>query len=137
VHLRPVCMAGLSAGLLLGACYTTHHYGRVRETRDIAQMRSLTASLAVVAGEVRVRRAEPGVLYDLDLRYCRTHFAPKIKQEIAGEGARLDAGLRRRRRPGDDSPVRDERNEVFLALSADTPTDLSLNLGAGRDLADL
>ena len=132
-----VRVAGSAAALLFGACYATHHYGRVRETRDAGSGRSLVASLAVVAGEVLVHRAEPGVLYDLDIRYCRTHFAPKIAQEIAGEGAHLKAGLKRRQRPGDTSPARDEHNKVTLALSAETPTDLALDLGVGRHLADL
>jgi N-terminal domain of toast_rack, DUF2154 len=136
---RPGTAASLA--LILGAisagCYATHHYSQIRERRDQGLATSLAASLSIVAGEVSIHPGAVGVLYDLRLRYCRSHFAPRVTRETEGGAGVLRAGLRRRHRSGETVTPRDERNEVDLALSPDVPVDLALDLGHVRSSIQL
>ncbi|PYS97156.1 MAG: hypothetical protein DMF50_01690 [Acidobacteria bacterium] len=133
---RPAWPAAFVVVLFLCACYTTHHYSELEEGLDAGSTTAFAASLQVVACDLAVHRAAPGRLYDLDLTYCRTHFAPRVIKAMEGSTAVLRIGLRRRER-GEAAPAGDERNALDVGLAPDHPLDLSLDLGAGRHTADL
>jgi hypothetical protein len=63
---------------MLQGCYVTHTYDTVREAPEAGDIESLNVDVAVVAGEVRIGRAGGDRLYDLDLRFCESHFTPRI-----------------------------------------------------------
>jgi len=140
VPAAPFARAALLAPLLAltaGGCYVTHHYRDIEEAPDLDAAGRVSVHVRVVAGEVSLRRGAPDVLYDLHLRYCRAHFAPRVSREALPDGAAVEIDLRRRPRPGERSPTGDERNLVELGLNPSLETDLTLDLGAGRHLADL
>ena len=127
----------VAAAALAAACYATHHRSAISETLETGAATTLAVRLEVPAGEATVRPAAPGHLYDYGITYCRTHFAPRVSRRTEAGAASLDLGLKRRRRPGEPAAPGEERNLVDLALGADRPIDLSLDLGAGRHHADL
>jgi hypothetical protein len=122
--------------LSLCGCYATHHDGRIEAGREAGGAASLAARIQVVSGEVTVHRGAPGRLYDLELSYCRNHFTPRLMRDDAGPAASLHVGLKRRRRSGDPPPV-EERNLLDIGFAPDVDLDLSLELGTGRQVADL
>ncbi len=122
---------------LLPACYATHHESVLREGRETGTTTSLSARVEIVSGDVGIHRAAPGLLYDLRLAYCRTHFAPRLGRGPSGDDATLRVGLKRRRRAGETTPPVNDHNVLDLGLGADRPIDLALDLGAGRHRVDL
>ena len=124
------------AGAMLPGCYVTHSYDSVREAPAAGQIESLSVEVAVVAGEVRIGQADHDRLYALDLRYCESHFAPRISRIDSGGRTTVSVGLKRQR-GAPPPPPGDERNHVDLDLNRETPLDLVLDLGAGRHHARL
>jgi hypothetical protein len=121
----------------LPACYATHHESVLREGRETGTARSLVARVEIASGDVAIHRAAPGLLYDLRLAYCRTHFSPRLARNPSGDDATLRVGLKRRRRAGETATPLNDHNALDLGLGVDRPIDLALDLGAGRHRADL
>ena len=121
----------------VSGCYVTHDYREIEEAPDLEAALPLAVRLEVVAGEVRLRRAERGKRYRLRLKYCRRHFAPLVTRDASVTGNTLSVKLRRRPRAGERASISDERNVIDLGLSRTPVVDLALDLGAGRHRADL
>lgn len=118
------------------ACYATHEYREIRERPAASGAAVLPARVALTAGVLRIGRAERDALYDLRMRYCRSHFALRLAH--GGEGApSLEIGLSRRREDAFAIPADAERNRIDLGLSPDQAVDLRLDLGSGRQIARL
>jgi hypothetical protein len=132
----PALLAAVLVCGMLQGCYVTHTYDTVREAPEVGDIESLTVDVAVVAGEVRIGRAGGDRLYDLDLRFCESHFTPRISRADSDVSASLSVGLKRRRSVSQPPPG-NERNRLDLDLSRDAPIDLVLDLGAGRHHAQL
>jgi len=136
----PACLARAAAAAIIAcgaaACYATHEHREIREKPAVSGAASLQARVALVAGDLRLGRGERDALYDLKVRYCRSHFAPRLTH--GGDGAPfLEVGLRRRRAEAVAVPAGEERNRIDLGLNPDRPVDLRLDLGAGRHAATL
>jgi len=130
--------AAAAALVLCGgtACYATHEYREIRERPAATGSAALAARVALTAGDLRLGRGERDALYDLRLRYCRSHFAPRLAHGVPGAPS-LEVGLQRRRTDTMAVPSDDERNRIELDLNPDHEIDLRLDLGAGRHVASL
>jgi hypothetical protein len=122
----------------LPGCYVTHHYRTLDDAPEMETAGPLSVRLQMVAGEVLVRKSSSDALYDLHLRYCRSHFAPLVSREPAADGGNAVA-VRLRRRPGTgkSGPIGGGRNFLNMGLNPNLITDLILELAEGRHLADL
>jgi len=134
----PAGLARITAAAILAcgaaACYATHEHREIRERPAVSGAASLQTRVALAAGDLRLGRGERDALYDLKMRYCRSHFAPRLTH--GGDGAPfLEVGLRRRRAEVVAVPAGEERNRIELGLNPDRPVDLRLDLGAGRHAA--
>ena len=127
--------AAVSGALVAAGCYATHEYREIRERPAASGVAALPVRVALVSGDLHVGRAERDALYELKVRYCRSHFAPLLSHGT--EGAPLEIGLRRRPSDAPIVPAGDERNRIDLGLNPDRPVDLRLDLGAGRQVASL
>jgi hypothetical protein len=131
---RAAAVALLLCGVT--ACYATHEYREIRERPAATDSTALPARVALTAGDLRLGRGERDALYDLRLRYCRSHFAPRLTHGLPGAPS-LEVGLQRRRADAMAVPADDERNRLELGLNPDRTLDLRLDLGAGRHVASL
>ncbi|MFQ5877935.1 MAG: hypothetical protein ACE5JH_09655 [Acidobacteriota bacterium] len=120
------------------ACYATHEYSDGRQSRAIGLGGSLSLRLEVAAGRSAIGHGDPDRLYDLRMRYCGNHFAPRLWRGADGDRVLFRAGLKRLRRSDDGTaPPGGERNDIDLLLGPAVPIDLSLELGEGRHVAEL
>lgn len=131
---RSAAVALLVCGVT--ACYATHEYREIRERPAATGSTAIAARVALTAGDLRLGRGERDALYDLRLRYCRSHFAPRLAHGLPGAPS-LEVGLQRRRTETMSVPAGDERNRLELDLNPDRDVDLRLDLGAGRHVASL
>lgn len=89
-----------------------------------------------MAGEVRIDGEAGDQLYDLDLRYCQTHFEPRVTRSDSGNRASVMIGLKRQSSDA-QPPHGNERNRLDMGLTRDAPLDLVLDLGEGQHHAQL
>lgn len=127
----------VTAAVALQGCYVTHDYHGLEEAPEIGDTSALSVDIGAVAGDIVINAAKGDRLYELAIRYCRSHFAPRISRTSLDSVASLSIGMKRRWEPGRRPTPGDERNLLELALTPGKPIDLRLDVGAGRHNAEL
>lgn len=122
------------AAALAAAAYPAHaqSWRTVTKVRQLAGEEQLAVNVSYGAGELRLRAAEPGVLYRMRLRYDEDSFEPVAQLR----GSRLRLGVRS---TGSRIPWKggERSGELELELARGLPMDLDLELGATRSRVEL
>lgn len=132
--LRAACVALAAAVATLGSPTGVEgqSWRTVTQSRRVSNERSLDVAVTYGAGQFRVRPAESGVLYRLELRYDEDTFDP-VNEYWNG---RLRVGI-----DGGDRKIRVGKGEsagnLDLSLAVDVPMDLNLEFGAVKADLDL
>ena len=106
--------------------------------RQTDGIRAVEAKITYVAGELEVRAAETGLLYDIGLRYDAALLRPERSWKEDGDVGRLELRFESVDDEGTDWDIDDgEFGELVLGLSREVPTDLTLEVGAAESSLDL
>ncbi|MEJ2482768.1 MAG: LiaF-related protein [Gemmatimonadota bacterium] len=106
--------------------------------RQTDGIRSVEAKVTYVAGELEVRKAEPGLLYDIGLHYDAAILRPERSWKADGDVGRLELRFESVDDDGAEWNIDDgEFGELVLGLSSEVPTDLTLEVGAAESRLDL
>lgn len=99
-----------------------------KDSRTVALggARSVQATLNMKAGELKVAGGAPDLL-DGDFTYNVAEWKPEVTYEVNGGVGNLEVT-----QPGSDASVGNTRNEWDVRLNSATPTELTVNMGAGR-----
>ena len=127
---RALILAGLAAAVWPLAA-DAQDWRDVTSFRQRSDETRLDVRVRYGAGELLIRRGEPGELYRVNLRYDSDIFDPVTEYEAGA----LEVGIEGR---GRDLRLRNaEAGELRLQLSPDVPLDLDLDFGAGEADLDL
>lgn len=129
---RALLATGLAlAALPLGA----QDWRTITQSRRTSGEAQLRVHVEHVAGNLRIRPAAAGQLFQLALRYDDDLFSPNVRYVASRSSLRVDLEGRNRRRGNVDW---DENYQMLdLALAADVPLDLALHFGAAEAAIDL
>lgn len=119
-------LPALALAAALAAAHPAHaqSWRTVTKLRHLAGEKELAVNVSYGAGELRLRAAEPGVLYRMRLRYDEDSFEPVAELR----GSRLRLGVRS---IGSKIPWKGDRGgDLDLELARNLPMDLDLELGA-------
>jgi len=134
MSLRDVGFALLATVATLGSATDAEaqSWRTVTQSRQVSNERSLDVDVTYGAGQFRVRPAESGVLYRLELRYDEDTFEPVNEYR----NGRLRVGI-----DGSHKKIRVGKGEsagnLDLRLAVDVPMDLNLEFGAVKADLDL
>lgn len=124
-----LALTGAAALLCAAAPAAAQEWRTVTSARQVQGEQALRVEVTYGAGDLRVRPAEGGLLYRLQVRFDERQFRPVTEYDRASGRLRLGVeGLRRNQR------VRNG-GSATVELSPRVPTDLKLEFGAGE--ADL
>jgi len=96
------------------------------KTVALGGARSAQVTLNMKAGELRVTGGATDLL-DGDFIYNVAEWKPELTYEVNGGVGNLQVT-----QPGSDASVGNTRNEWDVRLNSATPTELNVNMGAGR-----
>ena len=126
------CLSAMALVAWMPSSVQGQSWRTVTMSRQVADESELDVRVAYRAGMLRVRSADSGVLYHMQLRYDEELFEPVAEYEnghlelgIDNIGRRVR--VRRNRDPG----------ELELELTTEVPMALKLDFGAGRSDVDL
>lgn len=130
---RKLLQIALVAGVLaVTSDAAAQDWRTVNKSRQLGNETELDVHVVYGAGRLRVRSGEPGVLYDMELRYDQELFDPvadyhdgRLRLGIEGTGKRLRIWKDR------------SAGHMELYLARDVPMDLDLEFGAVRGDIDL
>ncbi|MCL7927247.1 MAG: LiaF-related protein [marine benthic group bacterium] len=106
--------------------------------RQTDGIRAVEAKITYVAGELEVRAADAGLLYDIGLHYDAALLRPERSWRAEGDVGRLELRFESVDDNGTDWDMDDgEFGELVLGLSREVPTDLTLEVGAAESSLDL
>ncbi|MCL7937233.1 MAG: cell wall-active antibiotics response protein [marine benthic group bacterium] len=106
--------------------------------RQTDGIRAVEAKITYVAGELEVRAADAGLLYDIGLHYDAALLRPERSWRAEGDVGRLELRFESVDDDGTDWDMDDgEFGELVLGLSREVPTDLTLEVGAAESSLDL
>jgi hypothetical protein len=106
--------------------------------RQTDGIRAVEAKITYVAGELEVRAAEAGLLYDIGLHYDAALLRPERSWNAEGDVGRLELRFESNDEDGVEWDFDDgEFGELVLGLSREVPTDLTLEVGAAESRLDL
>ena len=106
--------------------------------RQTDGIRAVEAKITYVAGELEVRAAEAGLLYDIGLHYDAALLRPERSWNAEGDVGRLELRFESTDEDGVEWDFDDgEFGELVLGLSREVPTDLTLEVGAAESRLDL
>lgn len=140
-HIRP---AVLTLGLVLGAagCGSAQveaagSWRSMTSARQTQQEEALDVRVEYGAGRLEIRPADPGLLYEMELRYDEDQVAPLTDYDA--ERGLLRLGVRGRDGGGGIRAARGAHREshAAIALSPEVPVSLRLEFGAGEADLDL
>ena len=122
----------LLLGGLLPADAAAQSWRTVTMSRQHSGEEALDVRVSYGMGQLRIRPAEDGLLYRMELRYDEESFEPRAEYR----GNRLELGVEGTRRNIRLGGNRD-RGELDLGLARDVAMDLKLEFGAVRADIDL
>ncbi len=105
--------------------------------RQTDGIRSVEADVTYVAGELEVFAADPGLLYDIGLRYDASRLVPERTWSVTGSEGRLKLGFETAGDEVDWNWDDGEFGRLRLGLSPDVPTALKLEVGAAEAKLEL
>ncbi len=106
--------------------------------RQTDGIRAVEAKITYVAGELEVRAAEAGLLYDIGLHYDAALLRPERSWNEEGDLGRLELRFESVDDEGSEWDMDDgEFGKLALGLSRDVPTHLTLEVGAAESHLEL
>ncbi|MFO7586609.1 MAG: hypothetical protein R6X22_00910 [Gemmatimonadota bacterium] len=132
--MRKVARAALVLVLLpTAAAAQEPDWTDLRFRRQADGVRSIDVQVAYAAGELEVGPADPGLLYDVDLRYDALRLRPERSWEAKGDAGRL--ALRLGPADGQDGNWKldgAQPGRLRLGLGPDAAAALSIEVGAAE-----
>ena len=122
----------LSALLAMCGCIISCDHVVTGETRHesksvgLGAARSVRVTLEMKAGELKVAGGATELL-DADFTYNVPEWKPEVRYDVSGGVGNLEV-----EQPGSGSSTGNTRNEWDLRLNANTPKQITVNMGAGR-----
>jgi hypothetical protein len=127
--------AALLAAALAGAAPgSAQSLTTLKSARQLWDEKPVTVSVEYGAGTLTVLPASKSMLYEMEVRYDPSHFAPVTRFD--GEQRRLELGIRSTEK-GRNKMNTKEGSRASIALSREVPLDLTLQFGAGDADIDL
>lgn len=132
-HLMNACRLLLLPALLTicgcnlgGDRVTTGELRKESKTVAVGAAKSVQVNLNMKAGELKVGGGATNLL-EADFSYNVPEWKPEVKYEVSGGVGNLKV-----EQPGSGSSTSNTRNDWDLHLSSKTPTEMTVNMGAGR-----
>lgn len=132
--MREIVAAALALVLMPAAAAAQQpDWAELQFRRQADGVRSLDVQIEYAAGELDVGPAEPGLLYDLDLRYDARRLRPDRSWDVAGDAGRLALRLGPAEDGfGDWEVDGEEAGRLRLGLGPDVATALTIEVGAAK-----
>jgi hypothetical protein len=105
---------------------TTGELRNESKTVAVGAAKSVHVNLNMKAGELKVGGGATNLL-EAEFSYNVPEWKPEVKYEVSGSVGNLDV-----EQPGSGSSTSNTRNDWDLHLSSKTPTEMTVNMGAGR-----